>query len=434
MTHDHLLWIGLIGLAVAGVASIGVKVLHHFSIAEFEEYCLRRQRKERFGDVLDGHEDVALGAESLRSVALGAMALAGGAWMIRGAGSASLPAWESFAACAAGVALSLLIVTGWIPWAIVRLWSAPFLFYTWRMWRGVAIVLWPLSIGVRVVDAFLRRLAGRDEEEEDEEEAFEDEIRSMVTAGQHEGLLEQDAREMIEGVIDLSDTDVAEIMTPRSNIDAVEVNLPRAEMTRFAIEVGRTRIPVYEKTLDNIVGVLFVKDLLSDLVGAADAAPRPLNEILRKPWFVPETKPVDDMLQEFLRTRSHLAIVLDEYQSVCGVVTIEDVLEEIVGEIVDETDRDVDHEIEVIDASTAEAVGHAHLDELNEQLGIDLPRPDDFDTIAGLVVSKLGYIPKTGESITHGNVCISVLDASKRRVNRVRVSVLDPSNGIAKQT
>jgi len=223
----------------------------------------------------------------------------------------------------------------------------------------------------------------------------------------------------------LGDTDVSDIMTPRSNVDAFEIGLGWDDALSFVIHAGRTRIPVYQDKLDNIVGVLFVKDLLTELSKPDDEPTRPIRELLREAWFVPKTRPVDDMLQDFLNTRSHLAIVLDEYESVAGVVTIEDVLEEIVGEIVDESDKDVDEEISPIDEKTAEARGSAHLDELNDQLGIDLPESDDYDTVAGLVLEHLGHVPKVGESIVEGRVRIAVLDASRRRIERVRIEVLD---------
>ena len=251
-----------------------------------------------------------------------------------------------------------------------------------------------------------------------------------VTAGEREGLLEPDAREMIEGVIELGDADVADIMTPLSQMDALNVELSWPEVLALVIEAGRTRLPVYERTLDNIIGVLFVKDLLPELAKAHESQRRSLREILREPWFVPKTRPVDDMLQDFLKkTRSHLAIVLDEYDSVAGVVTIEDVLEEIVGEIVDESDKEPVNDITRVDEFTADVLGTAHIDRLNEELGLDLAESDDFDTIAGMIVNRLGHIPKSGESIQHGNVQIDVLQASKRRVERVRVGVVEDTNG-----
>jgi CBS domain containing-hemolysin-like protein len=287
--------------------------------------------------------------------------------------------------------------------------------------------MWPLTVGVAVVESIARRLAARHEETEDEEAAFEDEIRTIVSAGQREGLLEADARDMIESVIELGDADVSDVMTPRSEVDAIEVGMPWPDLLRYVVEVGRTRLPVYDASLDNIVGILYVKDLLQELSKTAAQPHRPLRSLLRSAWSVPETKPLDDLLREFLRTRNHLAIVRDEYQTMVGVVTIEDVLEEIVGEIADEWDEETADEILQISEAVAEATGRVRIDELNERLGIELPESDEFDTIAGFVIARLGHIPKPGEKVSAGNRRITVIAATRRRVDRVRIEILETS-------
>lgn len=417
-------WLTFCGLSIAGASALGAKLLADFSLADFEEYCRSKKRYDLFGQILDEHEQVGARVESLQFFGTAVLIIAVGGWTYELAQhGVNLDALQ-FAGIFAGVVICLLLATSWIPGAVTQLWSAPVLYRTWRLWRFIVRLTWPLHIGAHVVEAFLRRLAAEPGEDEDEEDAFEDEIRTMMTAGHREGLLEQDAREMIEGVIELGDTDVADIMTPRSNVDALESGLGWKETLEFAVSVGRTRIPVYEGSLDNVVGILFVKDLLIEAAKEKESERRPLFDLLRKPWFVPKTNLVMDLLQEFLHTRSHLAIVLDEYQSVAGVVTIEDVLEEIVGEIVDETDKETEEEIHRIDDQTADVHGTAHLEEVNETLGIDLPVSDDFDTIGGLVVDRFGRIPKTGESMVSNNVRIAVTEASRRRVHRLRVEVL----------
>ncbi len=429
MTTGLFIALTFIGLAVAGLASVGSKILHEFPSHELEEYCERRQREDRFGEILDGHEQVAIGAESLNVVGVTLFAVGVVLWIFDGVSTNGDLGVTRLSLTILVSIVALLVTTSWIPWTIQRIWAVPMLFHTWPFWLTTSIVAWPMSVGVEVVDGLIRRMAGKPPDAEDDEEAFDDEIRTMVTAGEREGLLEADEREMIEGVLELGDTDVSDIMTPRSNVDAFEIGLDWEKVLRFAVKVGRTRIPVYREKLEDIVGVLFVKDLLLELASPEQDQRRPIEDLLRTPWFVPKTKPVDDLLQEFLNTRSHLAIVLDEYESVAGVVTIEDVLEEIVGEIVDETDRDEVEEITTIDKSTAEALGTAHIDELNEKLGLDLPESDDYDTVAGFVLEYLGHIPGAGESIEHGNVRIAVLDASRRQIERVRIEVFEKANG-----
>jgi CBS domain containing-hemolysin-like protein len=281
----------------------------------------------------------------------------------------------------------------------------------------------PLTWGVILFESPLSRLVGRVQVEEDEEEAFEEEIRSIVTEGLYDGVLAPDAREMIEGVIELADGDVMDIMTPRSNIDAIDIDSPWPEILDLVIESGRTRYPVYEGQLDQIIGILYVKDLLAEY---RRGHPRDLRELLRKPSFVPTTKPLNAMLQTFLRAHSHLAIVVDEYQSVAGVVTIEDVLEEIVGEIVDESDKEEENEVRWLSEDTAEVLGTTHVDTVNQEFGLELDEPDDYDTLAGLVISRLGRIPTVGESIQVDGVQFTVIEANRRRINRLLIERDEP--------
>jgi CBS domain containing-hemolysin-like protein len=207
-------------------------------------------------------------------------------------------------------------------------------------------------------------------------------------------------------------------------MDAIDVDLSWPEVLDSVIRVRRTRIPVYENTMDNVIGVLYVKDLLPELARQGKQPSAPLRDLLRPPWFVPMTNAVDEMLKEFLRTRSHLAIVVDEYRAVAGVVTIEDVLEEIVGEIVDEYDQDVEEEVRQVAPTTYEAAGRTHLDELNERFGVGLPEPDDCDTIGGFVITLLGRIPRAGESVVYHDLRITVLQSTRRRIDRVRLERL----------
>jgi CBS domain containing-hemolysin-like protein len=236
--------------------------------------------------------------------------------------------------------------------------------------------------------------------------------------------LEEDAREMIEGVIELSGVDVAAIMTPRTDMSSMSFAFTWQEALQFVIAASHTRIPVYQKNRDDIVGIVYIKDLLPVLSKPEEPRP-PWTSLLRDPYFVPETKPVDVLLQEFQATRNHMAIVLDEYGGVAGVVTMEDVLEEIVGEIVDEYDKDLVDGIREIDERTAEALGRVHIDEINERLAVELPEDDDYDTIGGFVFSQLGHVPVPGEQLVWQNVRLTVLEATRRRIERVRIEVLD---------
>jgi CBS domain containing-hemolysin-like protein len=211
-------------------------------------------------------------------------------------------------------------------------------------------------------------------------------------------------------------------MTPRTDIHMVQLNTPWDEVVESIIESGHTRVPVYDKSRDDITGILYSKDLLPELAKSPDEPRRPLAELMRKPLFVPETKPVDDLLKLFQKSRTHIAVVLDEYAGVSGLVTIEDVLEEIVGEIDDEYDQQAEASIRKIDEDICEALGRTHIHEINELMGFDLPENADFDTIGGFVFAEFGRVPSPGETITWQDaVRVTVLEASRRRVNRVRL-------------
>jgi len=426
-------WASLCVLAVAGMlitgfAATASKALQDFSRRELEVYSRQRGRSDRFGAILDGYEQAALGLESFQVIGTAILTLS---LFVMGCN-----VWDSlatihayrFVAIAAVSTLALLSVTTWIPEAVISLWTAPFVYHSWPLLQLITWGLWPLTLGVKVVGALFRRLADRPED--DDEGAFEDEILSVVAEGLHDGVLEREEREMIEGVMELGDTDVLAIMTPRGNLDALDIGLGWDEVQAFVVKAGRTRIPVYEGALDNIVGILYVKDLLKELSVSKSQPRKTLRDLLRKPWFVPTTKPLDELLQEFLQTRNHLAVVVDEYTSVAGVVTIEDVLEEIVGEIVDESDYDEVEEFLQLDGQTAEVLGSIHLNVINDRLGLDLDEPDDYDTLAGLVIAHLGHIPKAGETVELARGRVTVLEATRRQIERLRVEVTVASNGI----
>ena len=189
-------------------------------------------------------------------------------------------------------------------------------------------------------------------------------------------------------------------------------------------EVGRTRIPVYNGSKDEFLGILYVKDLFTELRDPK-LKRRSLRDVLRPKWNVPKTMPLDELLQQFRNTRNHLALVSDEYNAVTGLVTIEDVLEEIVGEIVDESDKEELAEIRAVNDKEAVVVGRAHLQEINEQLGHDFPENDEFDTIGGFLMHQLGHIPQEGELVHWNDLQIRVIEATRRRAELVRIAVVE---------
>lgn len=416
------LWVGLVipAYLLTGLAACGHRLLGDFSRSELEAYSRRRQ-SQRFTEIIARHDEVQWGAECLLLIALPTAVVS----TLFASGLADLPLQEipmaSLLTTGLLTLLVVLVLTAWIPRGVEEGAEAPFLFHTWPIWIFLEYLFWPLGLGGWAAVGIARRLSGkRPRLESEEEEAFEDEIRSIVSAGLRDGFLEEDAGEMIEGVIELGDADVADIMTPRSEIDALDVTWNWNQIIDFVVHVGRTRIPVYEKSIDHIIGVLYVKDLLPE-IGRPESERRSLRKLLREARFAPKTLRLDELLREFLSARNHLAIVVDEYGAVEGVVTTEDVLEEIVGEIVDESDEEEQPDVVQVSPTSADASGRTHISELNEVLGLNLAEGDDFDSIGGLIIHQLGRIPVIGETVQTDGIRLTVSKATTRRVERVRV-------------
>lgn len=419
-----------LSLTLAVLAGCTARSLRDFSRREFEELSTRRGAPDLLGDVLRWETRALLAAESVQLLA-SAFTVAAFVRALSIRAADALPWWEIIAIITAAIVL-LLIVTVWIPWAIARTWGAQLVLSTWPVVKLVARCFAPVSAGAWLLGKLGRRLAGRTVEES-EEETLEDEIRSIVTEGHHEGLLEEEAREMIESVMDLRGISVSEVMTPRTDMISMPVAMELREAALFVVNAGHSRIPAYDKHRDDIVGIVYGKDLLAELAKEpADRKPT-VREIVRPPCFVPETKPVAALLEQFQLSRNHMAVVLDEFAGVAGLITIEDILEEIVGEIIDEYDEDVVEGIRRIDDRTAEVLARVHVDEINEQLGLELAEQGDFDTIGGFVFSELGHLPAQGEQLIYKNVRITVLDVTRRRIERVRIEILDQATAPTSQ-
>jgi CBS domain containing-hemolysin-like protein len=422
MESGMLLWVAIAAAICGSLATIAARSLRNFSRQELEDRCERRQQQALFSDILHHHDRIGLVIEMLGVALFTAAVGCASVWGWSYAEAEGDPAvWWRYASVLVIIACVVLVASVWIPWSMSRIAAASYLYHTWPLWKSIARIGFPVLWLARLADSIMHRVAGRPLTEADEE-TIEEEIRTIVSEGHREGLLEEDAREMIEGVIDLGDAVVSHIMTPRTEMHMVHVGMPWDELIDDLIDAGNTRVPVYDKNRDDVIGILHIKDLLPELAKGNGDARRPISALLRKPLFVPETKPVDELLQFFQKSRTHIAVVLDEYGGVSGLVTIEDVLEEIVGEIADEYDKETEDEIRKIDDDNCEALGRAHVDEINDLMGFELPETEDFDTIGGFVFAELGRVPAVGETLTwKDSVRVTVLDASRRRVNRVRL-------------
>ncbi|MDR1586712.1 MAG: hemolysin family protein [Treponema sp.] len=228
--------------------------------------------------------------------------------------------------------------------------------------------------------------------------------------------LESDQKEMIRGVLELPDTTVKEIMVPRIDAVFLPVNVPRDELLTTITESGHSRFPVYEDTIDNVIGILYVKDLLSCVVRDDKLD---IRGILRKPFFVPHSKHIDELLRELRRRRVHIAVAVDEYGGVSGIISMEDIIEEIIGDIQDEFDNEREDILKLGEDSWL-CDARMNLEDLSEQIGVELP-VEDFDTLGGFVFDLLGKIPVKYEKAVYENIDFIIQDMEGHKINTVKI-------------
>ncbi len=248
----------------------------------------------------------------------------------------------------------------------------------------------------------------------------EDELIHLVDASQRAGEIEKDESEMIHSVFEFGDTLAKEIMVPRVDMLALEVNTPLEEAVDRLLESGYSRVPVYEEQIDNIIGLLYTKDMLQ--VWRSGNGITSLRELLRPARFIPETKKVAELMDEIQAARIHIAIVVDEYGGVAGLVTLEDIIEEIFGEIQDEYDESEEALWQQLSPNVFLFDGRILLEEINELFGTQLPT-DDADTIGGLIFARIGRVPAKGDTLDEGGVKLTVEELHERRVYSVRAEL-----------
>jgi putative hemolysin len=326
--------------------------------------------------------------------------------------------WRTFIITAL-VALALIGVLEGLPQLVVA-----------RQSERWALVFAPLVRVLRVLflgpawlldrpGALLARLSPASapvEEDEDQQD-----LLRLVELEESNGAIEKEERQMIRGVIKLVDTTSREIMVPRVYISAVDTNATMKDVERVIVERGYSRIPLYEETIDNIVGVIYAKDVLQYL--AEGRTPESLKALARPPYFIPETKKVDELLTELRQNKIHIAIVVDEYGGTAGLVTTEDILEEIVGEIEDEYDVE-EAPIERVSEHEAVLDARVGIEALNEMFNLDIPN-EDYDTVGGIIFTELGRVPVAGDEVRVDGISLHVLSVIGRRIKKVRVTKLE---------
>lgn len=333
--------------------------------------------------------------------------------------------WMEYLVGAGCAAVATLVASVILPHALAAHAGEPFIALLIKPLHLMRVIFKPLTKVLHAFESVIQRATRSDSVADTEraEEEIQSEIMAVVEEGEKTGLVDESEREMIESVIEFGDTTVNEVMTARPDIIGLPIDSSLERVRGLIEESGHSRIPVYEGSLDHIVGVLYARDLLK-YVGEKPQQFE-IRAAIRNPYFVPETKPLRDLLQDFRLQKIHIAIVLDEYGGTAGLVTIEDVLEELVGEISDEHEAIEPAVFKRIDDRTAEVDAKIHIDELNRLLGTQLPEEAGYDTIGGFVSTHLGRIPQSGTQFEHDGAKYDILIAEPQRVIRVKVT-LDP--------
>lgn len=390
--------------------------LRDFSRARLEDLLRERRKAGWLEEIVSHQADLVFVTAFWRMVANILLVVACIRWMAA-FGLSVTAFWAGGCALAAAVSLFCSVA---IPNAIAAHLGEALIAISARILSVLRIALWPITAIMHWVDGVVRRLAGPRSEPEPEQ--IEKDILSVVEEGEKEGVVDKQERQMIESVIEFHDRQVDQIMTARPEIVALEITASLAEIRQTIETSGHSRVPVYDGTLDHIVGILYARDLLKHLGESAEKFD--IRSAMRAAIFVPETKPLRDLLRDFKIQKVHIAIVLDEYGGTAGLVTIEDVIEELVGEISDEHEPPEPAMLRRIDRGTFEADARLYIDELNRQCGLSLPEDAGYDTLGGFVSTTLGRIAEQGTSFEHNGVRYTVLDAEPQRVKRVKIELL----------
>lgn len=417
-------------LLLAFWSALGCDSLRDFSYSRLEELCAANGVPERFGKVLKEQGPALLVLEFVLTsvtLALSGLICIWIGWPIVADGQMTLRIGWTFVFQYVACALVVFFFADVLPWTIARVAAEWFLFRWWPVIAVLQSLLRPALWIANQLDRYAHRVAGRAEPDDDDASVLEDDIRSVVEEGEREGVLEQGSTIMIRRVMELKDEDVGAIMTPRTEMDCVQADCTLEEARQLLIESGHSRMPVIGDSTDDVLGFLYAKDLLRALEPHRTGEPiAVLRDIIREAVYVPVTTQIPALLELMKRQMIHIAMVHDEYGGVAGLVTMEDILEEIVGEIADEYDEE--HQVEDIQAQSSgvtEVDARVRLDEFNRQCDYHLPESDDFDTVGGFVFSQFGRMPTAGESLDWQRLRFTVLEADARRIQRLRIEELD---------
>ncbi len=398
------------------------------SLDQLDRLCRRQRRSSLFGRILAARQPALLLTDTL----LAGLLLLCGRMAARQPELIPFlrphdPSWTAHVL--AGVRTAGLVILIWIVWlavprAIARSQGGIVLY---RL-RGIVFLsaraARPLWIVTERIDRLIARLTGAAETESRSDRALIDEIMALVHEAQRQQAISAGGSRMIHGLLDLPDSDVASVMTPRIDLVTLNAGTTLYDAARQIVRSGYSRFPVVRDTVDDVIGVLYARDLLRCVTDGADMRTETIDGIIRPAMFVPESQHIDALIDDMQERKIQMAVVVDEYSGIAGVVTMEDIMEEIFGEITDEFDPDERELIRQFDG-IIEADARAHIDDLNSEFRLGLPEGADYDTLNGFLLSQFGRIPHAGESHQWRDIRLTVLDADERQLRRVRLERIE---------
>jgi CBS domain containing-hemolysin-like protein len=401
--------------------SVNTIALRTFSPAKLHEAFKKKERNSAADNLIESSEKLVL-ACSLCRLILNVCTI----FVLISAFSAARDGALRLADFVAAFFIILVIFSVFslaIPHAWAKYAGEKTLYKTYPLLLACAFVVGPILYVFRLYDELVKRLAGiADTSEEEKQEEKEEEFLSDLEKQRIEGVVDEEEQIMIENVLELSDTTAGEIITPRTDLIAIEANASLPEILEIITKTGHSRYPVFEETVDRVIGLIYAKDLLTEI--GKDSNNFNLSDKMRQAYYVPETKPLRELLHEFQDQKLHIAIVLDEYGGTAGIITLEDIIEQLVGEITDEYEKTPPAPVVEIDENTIEVDARTYIDDLNDKFELDLPEDEDYDTLGGFVFSYLGYIPKTEEQFSYKNLRFEIISAEQRKIKRIRIQKL----------
>ncbi len=317
--------------------------------------------------------------------------------------------------------IAILLFSEAIPHFIAKYLGTKLIVQSYHPLRVIHVIVLPITYLMSISEPLIKRLLGLKNGETNGKEEKQEELLNVVEEGQKEGVVDEQEREMITSVLEFRDTTVDEIMTPRTEIIAIDIRMKFVDMVDMVVNSRHSRYPVYEESIDKIEGLIYAKDVLRHLSKIQPSMKT--SDIMRKPYFVPESKTLRDLLHDMQEQKIHIAVVLDEYGGTAGMVTFEDILEELVGDISDEFENPQTESIQKISEHVYEVDARYHVDELNDEYGMTIPEDEDYETVGGFAFAQLGCIPHEGESFVYDNMTFTIIGAEERRIKRLRIEI-----------